>query len=397
MKCIHISILVLSAILLLQLFLIVLFVTLQVVINPRNHPQEFSVIAGGEKRIGHIGEACHNIELNTFTPNIRTIAYLSRSSVVFTQNLEQILVNNTLEVGYNSSQLTYYGIPVTTDDEVNLNILSSNRNLNSLSVAVSVYEAEGFSQFLDYISQNSDPLSRYNLDNCLLSTGCVLNLEAELDGWMYVVFESTPTPVTLDVSLEATVRDYDLDLVEISSQCFLSESSPRCHLEVPTYVYYDDDGGTNTEFLPFAILYQTESLLSNAPPPSQALNVSVDLTWTCSRTDLYTYIILSSLLGVTSIVSVIVLIILVWRTAPSRDCNCNCSLPSVNCRSNPRPRRNYHRTTEIGVTNVALEKNPSSPSIAKKSYDRSESLPPSYDKALEAATEREDEPSYYLK
>ena len=47
MKCIHISILVLSAILLLQLFLIVLFVTLQVVINPRNHPQEFSVIAGG--------------------------------------------------------------------------------------------------------------------------------------------------------------------------------------------------------------------------------------------------------------------------------------------------------------------------------------------------------------
>ena len=125
MKCIHIAILVLSAILLLQLFLIVLFVTLQVVINPRNHPQEFSVIAGGEKRIGHIGEACHNIELNTFTPNIRTIAYLSRSSVVFTQNLEQILVNNTLEVGYNSSQLTYYGIPVTTDDEVNLNILSS--------------------------------------------------------------------------------------------------------------------------------------------------------------------------------------------------------------------------------------------------------------------------------
>ena len=65
----------------------------------------------------------------------------------------------------------------------------------------------------------------------------------KLRSYTYVVFESTPTPVTLDVSLEATVRDYDLDLVEISSQCFLSESSPRCHLEVPTYVYYDDDGG----------------------------------------------------------------------------------------------------------------------------------------------------------
>ena len=107
---------------------------------------------------------------------------------MLTNNLEQIFVNNILEVGYNSSQLTYYGIPVMENDEVNLNISSSNRSLNALSVTVSVYEAEEFSQFLYYTSQNTDPLSRYNLDSCLLTTGCVVQLEAELDGWLHVVW-----------------------------------------------------------------------------------------------------------------------------------------------------------------------------------------------------------------
>ena len=394
MKGCLLPILIISVALLLQIFLIVLFITLQVVINPRNYPQEFSVIAGGERRISHLGEACHSIELNTLTPNIRTTAYLSRSSVVLTNNLEQIFVNNILEVGYNSSQLTYYGIPVMENDEVNLNISSSNRSLNALSVTVSVYEVEGFSQFLDYTSQNTDPLSRYNLDSCLLTTGCVVQLEAELDGWLYVVFESTPTPSTLEVSLEATVRDYDLDLIEIVSKCTLFESSPRCHLEVPTYYDYSNDDGGNIQYLPFAIFYQAASLLSDTPTPSQALNVSVDLTWTCSRTDLYSYVIVSSLLAVTSIISVILLICVVWRAKPSCDCDCNFTIPSVNCCRNTNPRRNHYRTTVAGVTNVTLEEVPS-PSILKNSNDRSESLPPSYEKAIKTATEPEDEPAFF--
>ena len=386
-----------SFLLLLQIFLIVLFVTLQVVINPRNHPQEFSVITGGERRISHLGEWCHNIEVNTFTPNVRTIVYLSRSSTVLTRNLEQIFVDNILEVGYNSSQLTYYGIPVMSDDEVNLNISSSNTSLNSLSVTVSVYEVEGFSQFLDYTSQNTEPLSRYNLDSCLLTTGCVIRLEAELVGWLYVVFESTPTPSTLTVSLEATVRDYELDVIEIMSQCTLSETSPRCHLEVPSYVEYDSNDGSDIIYLPFAIFYQAASLLST-PPPSQALNVSVDLTWTCSRTDLYSYIIISSVLAVTSIVSLIILICLLCRAIHGNsdcDCSCNFTLPNVNCCRNTHPRRNHYRTSGAGVTNVTLEEIPL-PSIVKKSYERSESLPPSYDKAIET-TGLEDEPAYFNK
>ena len=394
MKGAHVAILITSAVLLLQLLLIVLFIILQVVVNPRNYPQEFSIIPGGNRRISHFGDVCHNIELNTFTPDIRTTVYLSRINVVSTEiKKEEIFVNNILEVGYSSSQLTYCGIPVEGSDEVSLNISSSNRSLNSLSVVVTVYEVEGINEFLDSISQNTDPLSRYDLDSCLLTTGCVLNLEAEFDGWLYVIFESTPTPTTLNISMEATVHKYNLYFLDTSSECTLFRSSTLCHIEVPTDVYYDD--GVHIDYLPFALIYQAESLLSDTPTPSQGLNVSVDLTWTCSRTDLDSYIILIAMLSVTSVFTVILLTCAIWRAILYCDCDCDFTLPSVNSCRNTHPRRNHYKTSATDVTNVTLEEiSPSS--IVKISYDITESLP-SYEKAMEATTEQDDELPYLEK
>ena len=396
-KDFHITILVFSVALLIQLILIVVFAILQVSIDPRDHPQEFSIITGGDKQIRHLGEICDNIELDSFTPNIRTTAYIyrsrSRDSMTSNKNLERIFMNNILEVGYSSSQLTYYGVPVSRNDEIKFNISSSNRSPNSLSVVISVYEVEGFSQLLEYLSQNVNPRSHYNLHSCLLTTGCVVNLEAEFDGWLYVVFDSTPTPSTLNVSLEATVREYDIDLIDITSKCVLSEISPRCNLEVPTRVYDDFfDDEIDVSDLPFFIIYNTASLF-NSPPPSQSLNVSVDLTSTCTRTYFYTYVILSSILGVTSIISAVVLISLVWenfeRPIP----------PSMNCCKNTHPRRNHSRTTDTELTQVrqeSIRSSPSSSSTIEKSYDMNEPVP-SYEKAIGTVIEPEDEPPYYKK
>ena len=376
MKDVHTAILVFSIALPLQLILIVVFATLQAVIDLRDQPQEFSIIPGGDIQNRHLGEVCDNIELNISTPNVITNAYIYRSrnrdSVTATTKLEQIFLNNILEVGYNSGQLTYYGIPVARNDEMRLNISSSNGSLNSLSVTISVYEVEGFSQLLDYISQDVDPLSRYNLHSCLLDTGCVVDLEAEFDGWLYVIFDSTPTPTTLDVSLEATLREYDIDSVEIGSKCILSELSPRCNLEVPTHVY-DDLYGYETDVtdLPFFIVYHTAPL-SYSPLPSQSINVSVVLTSTCTRSYYYTYAILGSILCVTSIISAFVLIGLVWE-------NYGRPMPSMNCCRNTHPRCHHHRTTRI-ATDVILETIPS-PTV-EKDRDVNESLP-SYEKAIE--------------
>ena len=143
--------------------------------------------------------------------------------------------------------------------------------------------------------------------NCLRSTsGCTISSVANLEGWFYFVFETTPTPSTLVVTLEATVRDYSLLYNE---KCKLYGRLTRCFLTVPTIrvktgTISDRDGERDnyeTKYLPFSIIYDTfpnsniTSPISNAPPPSQSLNISVDLSSACSRTNLYSYIIVISL------------------------------------------------------------------------------------------------------
>ena len=371
MKNIPGAILGFSAALVVQLILIIVFVSLQLTMDPQELPQEFSIITGGERQIRHSEEVCDSVELNTLTPNIRTTAYihLSRSStVVSNENLEQIFVNNILKVGYDSNQLTYYGIPVARNDELRLNLSSSDNTLDSLSVTISVYEVEGFSQLLEYISQNADPLSRYDLHSCLLGSGCVVNLEAEFTGWLYLVFDSTPTPSALIVSLEAVVREYDLDSIDIASECTLSEITPSCHLVVPTHVYDEDGIKTDANDFPFSIIYRTASLLSN-PPPSQALNVSVDLTSTCVRTYSFAYIVLIPISGVTSIITFFVLMVLVWIHYGSP--KPSLVIPSVNCCRDINPRRRCVRDTELG-------EGPPSPTL-NKSDDMNL---PSYEKVI---------------
>ncbi|KAI6659843.1 hypothetical protein LOD99_10597 [Oopsacas minuta] len=312
MKFSNFCIILFIALCLLQAFIIVLFVILQVIVNPRNHPDNFSVIPGGDKRISYPGEICYHIEVNSFTPNTITSAYLTKvDSIVITKNLEEILTNHTLEVGYAPDQLTYYGVPVSEGDEIILYVRSANISIDSLSITISVYDTTGFSKLSnDITSNNINVLNSYELDsNCLLSvSGCMVSSSVISDDWLYFVFESTPTPSTLIVTLKATVRKYDLDLSEILEQCTLSELSTRCFLPVPTETppYYSENNAV--KYVSFTITYETEYLLSNSTPSSQSLNVSVDLSWSCSRTDLYSYIIIASISGVALLISLGVLI-----------------------------------------------------------------------------------------
>ncbi|KAI6659844.1 hypothetical protein LOD99_10598 [Oopsacas minuta] len=279
----------------------------EIIVNPPNHPDNFSVIPGGVKRISYPGENCRHIKVNSFTPNTITSAYLTKvDSIVITKNLEEILTNHTLEVGYAPDQLTYYGVPVSEGDEIILYVRSANISIDSLSITISVYDTTGFSKLSnDITSNNINVLNSYELDsNCLLSvSGCMVSSSVISDDWLYFVFESTPTPSTLVVTLKATVRKYDLDLSEILEQCTLSELSTRCLL-----IHSESKNMTD---LPFTITYVTEYLLSNSIPSSQSLNVSVDLSWSCFRIDIYDYIIVSSAFGSTLLCSLCYLILLI--------------------------------------------------------------------------------------
>ena len=386
------TLLIAGCVALVSLLFVTIFVVLQVTVNPRNHPVPFSVIVGGDRRINYPGDSCHNIELNTFTPNVPTVAYLTTvSSIVITKSLEQILANHSLQVGYDPNQLTYYGVPVSAaGDEVNLYIRASNDTPNIQSVTLSVYDMEGFR--LLFTTTNADPIYSYNLDmSCLQSvSGCMINSVAELGGWLYFVFESTPTPSTLVVTLEATVRKYDLDLTETMGECTLHASSSSCFLKVPTRVIYrNDDNGV--DYLPFTITYETSLLMSYAASSAQSLNTSVELSWSCSRTDLYSYTIIFSIASGVFVIAVgFVFFLFFSKCCKDNDFSFTC--PSIRCPTyrRTRIRRLSFRTAS---TNIQLESSAQVPSDTDvlKSYVRSESLPPAYDKLARAEMEPEDD------
>ena len=392
-KLYYISVLITGGCALVSLLIVVLFVILQVTVNSRNTPVPFSVIVGGDKRINYQGDSCHNIELNSFTPNIPTVAYLtSASSIVITKSLEQVLVNHSLQVGYDPNQLTYYGVPVSKDDEVNLYVRASSISPEIQSATVLVYDVEGFRQFLNYTTTNAAPISTYSLGMGCLQTvsGCTVSSVVRLEGWLYFVFVTTPTPSNLIVTLEATVRDYDIDLTEINAECTLYGSSSRCFLEVPNQVIYNNDNNNNVHFLPFTITYETSPLISNTSPSSQSLNVSVDLSWTCSLTYLNNFIITFSLFSGVFVIAVGSLVFIIFTKCAKKN-YFSFSLPSINC-----PKRTRNNTYRTASTTLHLETiTETSDAQIPKSCVRFESLPPAYDKVVKADIGPEDELPYY--
>ena len=376
---------------LLLLLIVVIFVVLQITVNPRNHPLPFSIIAGGDKRINYPGDPCYNIELNSFTPSIPIVASLTTAtSIVITKSLEQVLFNHSLQVGLDPNQLTYYGVPVSTADDVNLHVRASSISPDIQSVTVLVYDVVDFSQFLEYATNANTAYAHSLNKDCLYSvSGCTVNSIARLEGWKYFVFETTPSPSTLVVTLEATVRKYDLDLSVINDECTLFGKSSNCFLDVPTRVIYNDDD-KDVDYLPFTITYETSPLISNSAPSSQSLNVSVDLSWTCSRTDLYSYIIVFSVCsGILLIAIGFMVFIIVTKCSKS---GFSFSLPSINC-----PRRRTRSTDQNVPTNMQLETitQTRSETENQKSYVRTESLPPAYDKLAKTDVKPEDELPYY--
>ena len=265
------------------------FFIAQVVANSPNQPVPFSIIAGGNKQIDYPGDSCANIELNNFSPNIPTVAYLTTDiSIVTTKKLKHILVDHSLQVGYDPNQLTYYGVPVSQDDKVNLYIRASSINPDIQSANVFVYEVKGFDQFLHHTNTNTNPIFTSSLvPLCLqLASGCTINWIVRSEGWLYFVFETTPSPSTLVVNLEATVSNYDPG--SIYDMCTLNTRSPRCFLEVPTQIGRTEttiNGRTGyyktVEYLPFSITYTTANLTSS-PASSQSLSLSVDLSSECT-------------------------------------------------------------------------------------------------------------------
>ena len=379
---------------LLLLLIVIIFVVLQITVNPRNHPVPFSIITGGERRINYPGDPCRDIELNSFTPSIPIVASLTTTTrIAVTKSLEQVLLNHSLQVGLDPNQLTYYGVPVSTDDEVNLYVRASSISPVIQSVTVLVYDVVDFSQFLEYAT-NANTVYAYSLNrNCLYNvSGCTVNSIARLEGWKYFVFETTPSSSTLVVTLEATVRKYDLASSVNVERCILDESSSNCFLSTPRRITTRSNGNGGTtkviNYLPFTITYEISPLISNSAPSSQSLNVSVDLSWTCSRTDLYSYIIVfSTISGMLLIAIGFIVFIICFKCAKS---GFSFSLPSVNC-----PRR---RSTDQNVsTNVHLETitQTRGETENQNSYVRTESLPPAYDKLANTDVKPEDELPYY--
>ena len=378
---------------LLLLLIVIIFVVLQITVNPRNHPVPFSIITGGERRINYPGDPCRDIELNSFTPSIPIVASLTTTTrIAVTKSLEQVLFNHSLQVGLDPNQLTYYGVPVSTADEVNLYVRASSISPVTQSVTVLVYDVVDFSQFLEYAT-NANTVYTHSLNrNCLYNvSGCTVNSIARLEGWKYFVFETTPSPSTIVVTLEATVRKYDLGVTVNVERCILDESSSNCFLSTPKRIITHAAGmgsGTAVIYLPFTITYETTPLITNSAPSSQSLNVSVDLSWTCSRTDLYGYIIVISLFsGILLIAIGFIVFMICFKCAKS---GFSFSLPSVNC-----PRR---RSSDQNVsTNVQLETitQTRSETENQKSYVRTESLPPVYDKLAKTDVKPEDELPYY--
>ena len=366
--------------------LMAVFIILQVVINPRNHAVPFSIIFGSDKIINHPGDPCSAIEIANFDPahNITVIfTTISPGSIDFEKSVEQVLVNATLEVGRNSGQLSYYGVPVVArGDEVSLSVRAIDQASAPQSVDISVYDLDGFSQ----LNANSatNPKFIYNLDrSCLLSaTGCVASPTVESEGWFYFVFESEPTPSSLLVSLNSTVRKYDVDVSIIRGGCTLDdETSSFCHIETPKIVSRSSNrGSSSTTYLPFSLTYESNNILPYQNPPVQSLNVSTDLAWTCLRTDLWTYVIVAGVFGC-CFASVTIFILFA----------CFSILRSKSLFSKLN-RRNHTNLT--ASTNLNIIRRPNATPEKEKSpeYVRAESLPPNYEDLKGKA---DDEAPYY--
>ena len=297
-------------------FLIVAAVVgLQLIVNPRNDPVPFSIIPGGDIQIDYPGDPCRDIELNSFTPSIPIVASLTTGSstiaVTKRESLEQVLFNHSLQVGLDPNQLTYYGVPVSTADDVKLHVRASSISPDIQSVTVLVYDVVDFSQFLEYATNATVYAYSLNKDCLYNVSGCTVNSKAQLEGWKYFVFETTPSPSTLVVTLEATVRKYDLASSLINDECTLFGKSLSCFLDVPIVVIYNDDD-KDVDYFPFTITYETTPLVSNSAPSSQSLNVSVDLSWTCSRSDLYSYFIVLAVASVVLLIDIGFIVVLIF-------------------------------------------------------------------------------------
>ena len=361
------------------LIVVAIIACIQLTVNPHNLQVPFSIIAGGEVKIDYPEDPCRNIELNSFTPSIPIVAVLTRaSSKLVGKRIEQVLFNHSLQVGFDPNQLTYYGVPVSTDDHINLYFRASSISPDIQSVTVLVYDVVGFSQFLEYAT-NANPVYTYSLNrNCLFSvSGCTVNSIALLEGWMYFVFETTPSPSTLVVTLEATVREYDLSNNVYIDSCRLYGNSSSCFLEVPTrevkeeVSYGRDSTGTRTKtvYLPFTITYEASPLISNSTP-SQSLNVSADLSWTCSRNDLNIYIIALAVGSGVLLIAIGFIVFVIFVGCFER------------VKSYVRKIRGKSDQNQNGSTKVELEAVMQSRSGAEnqKPQVNTEFLPPAYDK-----------------
>ena len=368
------------------------FIILQVVINPRNHAIPFSIVFGSDKRINYPGNPCDSIEIVNFDPthNI-TVILTTSSSINLVKTVEPILVNNTLEVGNNPDLLSYYGVPVVAiGDEVSLYVRALDRASAPQSVGISVYDLNGFTQI--NASSLANPQNVYNFDKgCLLSpTGCVASPAVESEGWFYFIFESDPTPSKLLVSLDSTIRDYDVDVSITRGGCTLDDETINiCYIDTPKMRYttrnQDNTDSTSIDYLPFSITYESNNALPYQNPPAQSLTVSTDLSWTCLRSDLWNYVIVAVVFGVIFLaVTVFIIIVCYYRLRET-----SVKLPSFTFN-----RRN--RTFRPAATNLNT---PRLPVVNQEKelceFVRTESLPPAYDKLEDGTGTHEDEAPYY--
>ena len=273
----------------LSLILVVVFAVVYVSIKTPKTTSYSSAITGGDLQ-SHYTWECNYIEINSFTPDIRIVAYLQKSDLASrreTNSTQRILESHSLQVGHDSSQLTYYGVPVFAGDKVNLFIRTSMISPLVQSVNVSVYDTEGFGQLIYNTSTNANSLYNYTLGmNCLQSmSGCNITSVVISNGWLYFVFMTTPTRSTLVVTIEATVHKYDTPQSKVTDMCTLYGISSKCSLQVPTWVV-EQNGNSRVIYYPFIITYKAYSLnISNVTPSSQSLNTSVDLSTTCIHQD----------------------------------------------------------------------------------------------------------------
>ena len=124
----------------LSLILVVVFAVVYVSIKTPKTTSYSSAITGGDLQ-SHYTWECNYIEINSFTPDIRIVAYLQKSDLASrrkTNSIQRILESHSLQVGHDSSQLTYYGVPVFAGDKVNLFIRTSMISPLVQSVNVSV-------------------------------------------------------------------------------------------------------------------------------------------------------------------------------------------------------------------------------------------------------------------